>query len=404
MPIDDADRACDVRRSHRPASATWPDAATDRPTQPARTTARPARGADRVPRPPRRPVLRIAALLPGGAARAAPSCARGRHHGRQLERARVVRHRQPAARVGRQAMLYGDDASRSSEVAAGFLRAGSTPATCVAGGSPPNVRRACSSSGSCRCCASATRRLATTPCNCSASSPSSAPSCAALAGAQACVTTSTGPESTACGYTSERCRRRHAPVAGSTIDIVVPMELVGVRVEVPANTPVVMLREHGAAPPAADLHRRRPEAQLDPHALEGIEPPRPLTHDLMVQMLERARSRAVDAGRRHRDARPHVLRRAASRRRPGAKVLSSRPSDAIALAVRLDAPIFASRGPARQAGQEPEPEAEDEEEEILDEFRDFLDDLNPDDFARLTDRRAVAAPALDRLVAVDAPT
>ena len=63
-------------------------------------------------------------------------------------------------------------------------------------------------------------------------------------------------------------------------------------------------------------------------------------------------------------------------------VLSSRPSDAIALAVRCAAPLFASEALLDEVGQEPTAEPEEEEaEEILDEFRDFIEHVNPEDFA-----------------------
>ena len=62
-------------------------------------------------------------------------------------------------------------------------------------------------------------------------------------------------------------------------------------------------------------------------------------------------------------------------------VLSSRPSDAIALAVRVSAPLFASEELLDAVGQDPTPEPEEEAEEILDEFRDFIEHVNPDDFA-----------------------
>ena len=62
-------------------------------------------------------------------------------------------------------------------------------------------------------------------------------------------------------------------------------------------------------------------------------------------------------------------------------VLSSRPSDAIALAVRVSAPIFAAEELLDEVGQEPAAEPEEEAEEIIDEFRDFIEHVNPDDFA-----------------------
>ena len=74
-------------------------------------------------------------------------------------------------------------------------------------------------------------------------------------------------------------------------------------------------------------------------------------------------------------------------------MLSSRPSDAIALAVRCDAPLFATEELLDEVGQEPTPEPEEEAEEIIDEFRDFIEHVNPDDFA-LSGRRRCAARRL----------
>jgi bifunctional DNase/RNase len=62
--------------------------------------------------------------------------------------------------------------------------------------------------------------------------------------------------------------------------------------------------------------------------------------------------------------------------------VSSRPSDAVALAVRVDAPIFAADEVVAEAAM-PAAEEDDEEpeEEIVDQFREFIDQVNPDDFA-----------------------
>ena len=65
----------------------------------------------------------------------------------------------------------------------------------------------------------------------------------------------------------------------------------------------------------------------------------------------------------------------------GAKVISSRPSDAIALAVRCDAPLYAADDLIDEVGQEPEPEGEEQADEILDEFHDFIENVSPEDFA-----------------------
>src|SRR6478735_11025849 len=61
----------------------------------------------------------------------------------------------------------------------------------------------------------------------------------------------------------------------------VPMELVGVRLELPANTPIVILRESEGRRRVVPIYIGGPEAAAIHYALEGIEPARPLTHDLL---------------------------------------------------------------------------------------------------------------------------
>jgi bifunctional DNase/RNase len=64
----------------------------------------------------------------------------------------------------------------------------------------------------------------------------------------------------------------------------------------------------------------------------------------------------------------------------GEQVLSARPSDAIALAVRCETPIYASDELLDEVGQVPEAEPEEQAEEIIDEFKDFIDNVSPEDF------------------------
>jgi len=161
------------------------------------------------------------------------------------------------------------------------------------------------------------------------------------------------------------------------------MELLGVRVELPANTPVVMLREQTAEHPRVlPILIGGPEASAIHSAMEGIVPPRPLTHDLLVTVvgtlgatLEKV---VITEVLEHTFFAQLHLRQADG----SALVVSSRPSDAIALAVRAGTDIFAEEALLDEAAVEaPEEVVEGMEEAILDEFRDFLDDVSPDDFA-----------------------
>ncbi|WKZ82866.1 MAG: bifunctional nuclease family protein [Acidimicrobiia bacterium] len=157
----------------------------------------------------------------------------------------------------------------------------------------------------------------------------------------------------------------------------IPVELVGVRIELPTNTPIVLLRETGASR-YLPIFIGASEATAIALALEGIEPQRPMTHDLLRDVVE-ALGATVDGvlvtalrdGVFFADL---VLRRQAEELR-----VSSRPSDAIALAARADAPISVASAVLDEAGVEIRDE--DEETEV-ERFRSFLDSVTPEDFDR----------------------
>ena len=155
----------------------------------------------------------------------------------------------------------------------------------------------------------------------------------------------------------------------------VELSLVGVRVELPSNQPIVLLKE-------ADGDRYLPiwigavEATAIAFALQGIQTPRPMTHDLMRDLLNDA-GVAVERIVINElvDQTFFALIRMASNGE--AKEVSSRPSDAIALAVRINAPIYAAEEVLEQAGIE----LKDDEETEVEKFREFLDQVSPEDFA-----------------------
>ena len=159
----------------------------------------------------------------------------------------------------------------------------------------------------------------------------------------------------------------------------IPVELVGVRVEVPANTPMVLLREQEGRHRLLPIYIGSPEASAIHYALEGIEPPRPFTHDLFLITLDEldvSLDRIVVTEMRDRTffAELHLSTPA------GEKIISARPSDAIALAVRCGAELFAGDELLDEHGQEPPEEPEEDAAEIIDEFKDFLENVDPEDF------------------------
>jgi bifunctional DNase/RNase len=64
------------------------------------------------------------------------------------------------------------------------------------------------------------------------------------------------------------------------------MDLVGVRVEIPANTPLLLLREAEGEGRLLPIYIGSPEAAAIHSAMEGIVPPRPMTHDLLLDVIK----------------------------------------------------------------------------------------------------------------------
>jgi bifunctional DNase/RNase len=153
------------------------------------------------------------------------------------------------------------------------------------------------------------------------------------------------------------------------------MEVVGVRVEMPTNNPIVLLKEMQG-------ERYLPiwigpmEATAIAFAQQGMVPQRPLTHDLMRDVLA-----AMDI--RLTTVNITALRDGiffADLIFSNGKEVSARPSDSIALALRTGATIFASEEILDEAGVAIPNEQEDEVEK----FREFLDNITPEDFGRST--------------------
>lgn len=160
------------------------------------------------------------------------------------------------------------------------------------------------------------------------------------------------------------------------------MELLGVRLELPANAPVVLLREQAGERRVLPIYIGPEEARAIALALEGVATPRPMTHDLLRDLLGAVDVRVVSitvTELRESTFFAEIELQAGER----TVRVSSRPSDAVALAVRVDAPIFASEEVLADAAMPAAEESEDEEEqeEIVEEFRQFIDEVNPEDFA-----------------------
>ena len=157
------------------------------------------------------------------------------------------------------------------------------------------------------------------------------------------------------------------------------LSLIGVRVEVPTNQPIVLLREDGGTR-FLPIFIGSPEATAIVYALQGMETPRPMTHDLFKTVLDdmAVRLEKVEITELH----DGTFYAEIELDRDGTKSrISSRPSDAIALAVRFgpEVPIYADESVLDEAGVLFEA---DEEEHEVEQFREFLDNITPEDFAQ----------------------
>lgn len=164
----------------------------------------------------------------------------------------------------------------------------------------------------------------------------------------------------------------------------VEMDLVGVRVELPSNTPIALLRERSGTRRVLPIFIGGPEATAIAFALEEVVTPRPMTHDLIRNLLDElgvSIESVILTELRDRTFYAEIELHASD----GVHRVSSRPSDAIALAIRVGTPIYAAESVLDEAGFEAEEEADadaepQEEAEVVEQFREFIDNVTPDDF------------------------
>ncbi len=149
------------------------------------------------------------------------------------------------------------------------------------------------------------------------------------------------------------------------------VDVMGVRVEMPSNNPIVLLREV-SGDRYLPIWIGAVEATAIAFAQQGVVPPRPLTHDLLKDVLAATGDELTEV--RITDVRDGVYF-ATLVLASGAEV-SARPSDSIALALRTGSRIVCSDEVLDEVGLAVPAEQEDEVEK----FREFLDDVSPEDF------------------------
>ena len=151
------------------------------------------------------------------------------------------------------------------------------------------------------------------------------------------------------------------------------LSVVGVRVELPSNQPIVLLKEVGG-------DRYLPiwigavEATAIAYEQQGMKSPRPLTHDLMRDILTALRQplKSVEIT----EMKENIYYADLVIGESGVRV-SARPSDSIALALRSGATIWCAEEVLTEAGII----IPDEQEDEVEKFREFLEGVTPEDFA-----------------------
>ena len=165
------------------------------------------------------------------------------------------------------------------------------------------------------------------------------------------------------------------------------VDVVGVRLELPSNQPVLILRDQQAAR-YLPLWIGTAEATAISLALEGVDPPRPLTHDLLANVIDHLGGQVTSVSVSELvDGTFYATINFLNH-----DSISARPSDAVALAVRNGVPVFVAQDVIDFAGMDLAIDDDfepgdggfgetDMSQEELDKFRAFLDDIQPDDFS-----------------------
>ena len=149
------------------------------------------------------------------------------------------------------------------------------------------------------------------------------------------------------------------------------VDVIGVRVEMPSNQPIVLLREV-TGDRYLPIWIGAVEATAIAFAQQGVVPPRPLTHDLLKEVVE-ATGNTLDEVR-ITDVKDGVFY--ASLVFGSGVEVGARPSDSIALALRTGSRIVCADDVLEEAGLA----VPDEQEDEVEKFREFLDHVTPEDF------------------------
>jgi len=159
------------------------------------------------------------------------------------------------------------------------------------------------------------------------------------------------------------------------------VDLLGISLEAKSGAPLIVLREKEAPYRYLPIFVGESEAASIAIAMSGMPPPRPLTHDLMADMMQNLHT-TLDFVEVTELRDGSFIAEITVSGPSGNNRFDTRPSDGIALAVRLGAPVFVRDEVMEIAGATPaaEPDEEEIEAEVA-EFREFLDAIDPSAFS-----------------------
>jgi hypothetical protein len=161
------------------------------------------------------------------------------------------------------------------------------------------------------------------------------------------------------------------------------MSIYGVSFDLVGKTPIVLLKTVDGNK-FLPIWIGHPEAAAILMKLQGASAPRPMTHDLFTDVLGQLEAQVVRIA--VTELRENTFYAQITVQQDGSEIdVDSRPSDAIALAIRADAPIFVADDVIEESAIEFDEEVD--EEKMVAEFKNFLDNVTPDEFAVEDDDR-----------------
>jgi hypothetical protein len=158
------------------------------------------------------------------------------------------------------------------------------------------------------------------------------------------------------------------------------MVIYGVSFDMVGKQPIVLLKTRDGNK-FLPIWIGHPEAAAILMKLQGASTPRPMTHDLLSDVLDQMEAKCEKVS--VTELRDNTFFASITISMNGSELeIDSRPSDALALAVRTSAPIFAADEVIEESAIEFEGEEVEDQEQVVEKFKDFLDNVTPEDFAQ----------------------